>query len=124
MARAALADALVPRPAGRELAALDETARLLTTELVSNSVRHASVAAGSHVRLDIDIDPDRLRIEVHDSGEDGLEPLPVDRPDGGFGLRIVDTLADRWGIDHDDRGTRAWFELSVEASGGGPSLSI
>lgn len=112
VARAVLADAL-PRAAGSELAAMTETARLLITELVSNSVRHASVAVGSQVRLDIDVDPDHLRIEVHDAGEHALETVPVDRPDGGFGLRMVDRLAHRWGIDHDDLGTRAWFELSV-----------
>jgi anti-sigma regulatory factor (Ser/Thr protein kinase) len=116
VARAALADALAPPGAVEpQLAALDETARLLITELVSNSVRHASAAAGSQVRLDIDVEPDRLRIEVHDEGRGALEPVQLDRADEGFGLKIVDSLADRWGIDHDDLGTRAWFELSVAA---------
>ncbi len=113
-ARAALADALAP-PTRAEfgLAPLDETARLLVTELVSNSVRHASAPADTTVRVDIAVDPVCLRVEVHDEGADEPELVRGDSDGGGFGLTLVDRLADRWGIDHDDMGTRAWFELSL-----------
>ncbi len=120
-ARAALADVLTPstEPA-LDLAQVDETARLLLTELVSNSVRHASVPAESPVRIDIALDPICLRIEVYDEGS----VAPEDGPSGpmdGFGLALVERLSDRWGIDHDDLGTRAWFELSLADTSTGSS---
>jgi anti-sigma regulatory factor (Ser/Thr protein kinase) len=51
---------------------------------------------------------------VTDSGP-GFEPEQprptphVDRP-GGWGLCLVDRLADRWGVDSGNR-TAVWFEL-------------
>ena len=30
---------------------------------------------------------------------------------GGYGLRLVDALAHRWGVDHPNGATRVWFEL-------------
>lgn len=112
-ARAALAHALAPPTTAEfDLAPVDETARLLVTELVSNSVRHAGTPETT-VRLDIAVDHGCLRIEVHDEGSDEPDLVRAGRTDGGFGLTLVDRLADRWGIDHDDVGTRAWFELSL-----------
>ena len=72
----------LPTKVDLELAVLDGAARLLITELVSNSVRHACVAAGSQVRLDIDVEPDRLRIEVRDEGRNPLEPVTAIDPTG------------------------------------------
>jgi anti-sigma regulatory factor (Ser/Thr protein kinase) len=84
-------------------------ARLLVSELVTNAVRHAG---GEAVRLVVALDADMLRIEVHDPG-DGFELKPP--PDdplraSGWGLVLVDELADRWGVDHDPQ-TRVWFEM-------------
>lgn len=113
-ARAALADALAPpTPAEFDHALADETARLLVTELVSNSVRHAGAPGDTTVRLDIAVDLVCLRVEVHDEGADDPELVRADPENTGFGLTLVDRLADRWGIEHDDLGTRAWFELSL-----------
>ena len=35
-----------------------------------------------------------------------------DRP-GGWGLALVESMSDRWGIERGDR-TRVWFELDTE----------
>ncbi len=83
--------------------------RLLVSELVTNAVRHAG---GAVVRLVVALEGRMLRIEVHDPGY-GFEPKPP--PDdplraSGWGLVLVDELADRWGIDHHPR-TRVWFEM-------------
>jgi anti-sigma regulatory factor (Ser/Thr protein kinase) len=91
---------------------LMDDVRLLVSELVTNSVRHSDIVASEHVQLDVAVDSSRIRVEVWDSGI-GFEPHPR-RPgqskDGGWGLYLVDRLADRWGVFR-DRLTRVWFEI-------------
>ncbi|MFL5893498.1 MAG: ATP-binding protein [Thermoleophilaceae bacterium] len=88
-----------------------DTLRLLVTELVSNSVRHGS--REEWIQLDVDIYANAVRVEVHDAGpgfrQEGTPQPHADRP-GGWGLCLVDRLADRWGVARDDR-TRVWFEI-------------
>jgi anti-sigma regulatory factor (Ser/Thr protein kinase) len=51
--------------------------------------------------------------EVIDDGA-GFEAPPRDSPSGdrcGWGLFLVERLADRWGVVREDNGTRVWFEL-------------
>ena len=81
---------------------------LLVSELVTNAVRHAR---GEVFEVRIAVDPDVLRLEVHDDGA-GFEPeiAPYDDGTGGYGLFIVDQLADRWGVERDAGGV-IWLEL-------------
>lgn len=86
--------------------------RLLVTELLTNSVRHG-VGDDGWIRLDVDVHSNRVRVVVTDNGP-GFEPDPnptphVDRP-GGWGLCLVDRLADRWGVAREDA-TAVWFEV-------------
>ena len=83
--------------------------RLLVSELVTNAVRHAE---GEAVRLVVTLKRGILRIEVHDPGRGFELKPPPDDPlrASGWGLVLVDELADRWGIDHHPR-TRVWFEM-------------
>ncbi len=83
--------------------------RLLVSELVTNAVRHAG---GGAVRLVVAVTGTLLRIEVHDPGNGFELKPPPDDPlrASGWGLVLVEELADRWGIDHDPR-TRVWFEM-------------
>jgi len=83
--------------------------RLLVSELVTNAVRHAD---GEAVRLIVSLRAGRLRIEVHDPGKGfDLKPPPDDPlRASGWGLVLVEELADRWGIDHNPQ-TRVWFEM-------------
>jgi serine phosphatase RsbU (regulator of sigma subunit)/anti-sigma regulatory factor (Ser/Thr protein kinase) len=89
-----------------------ETVRLLVTELITNSVKHGDPGEDP-VRVTVTLTPDAVRVEVSDSGE-GFEPPP--RPDeplespSGWGLYLVDRLAERWGVDAGDRSS-VWFEL-------------
>ena len=83
--------------------------RLLVSERVTNAGRHAG---GEVVRLVVALKGTLLRIEVHDPGKGFTLVPPPDDPlrASGWGLVLVDELADRWGIDHHPR-TRVWFEM-------------
>lgn len=87
-----------------------ESLRLVVTELVTNSVRHA--AAGS-VKLRLVVDPQAVRVEVSDRGP-GFTPTrrgADDDREGGWGLFLVERMADRWGVLSADDRTRVWCEL-------------
>jgi len=91
-----------------ELEGVREPARLLVSEVVTNSVRHAGLGPEDKIELEVSAAPSTVRVEVADPGP-GFEP-PKERPrgvEGGFGLFFVDELADRWGTF----GGRVWFEL-------------
>ena len=86
--------------------------RLLVTELLTNSVRHGS-ADTEWITLDVEIYANSVRAIVTDHGP-GFEltgkPRPhLDRP-GGWGLCLIDRMADRWGVDAREE-TTVWFEL-------------
>ena len=85
-----------------------ETARLLVSELVANAVTHAETG----VTLQLDLSPERLRVEVRDEadGEPRARRPRHDDPTGR-GLMIVEALADRWGVEPTPPGKTVWFEL-------------
>jgi anti-sigma regulatory factor (Ser/Thr protein kinase) len=87
-----------------------ENMRLLVTELIANSVRHASE---DQVGLKVLVTRPSVWIEVSDEGP-GFEPeARVEGQDegSGWGLFLVDRLAERWGVVRDAGQTRVWFEL-------------
>jgi serine phosphatase RsbU (regulator of sigma subunit)/anti-sigma regulatory factor (Ser/Thr protein kinase) len=92
--------------------------RLLASELVTNSIRHASLAESGHIALSLTTTPSAVRVEVRDGGP-GFESRARTRGtalDRGWGLHLVGMLADRWGIDSDGSG-RVWFEIDRVRSG-------
>jgi anti-sigma regulatory factor (Ser/Thr protein kinase) len=89
-----------------------ETLRLLVTELIANSVRHA---AAQTVDLRALVGDNGVWVEVTDAGP-GFDPRDHDhtaRDDSGWGLFLVERLADRWGVRRDGNRTRVWFELRL-----------
>ncbi len=92
---------------------LAQDLRLLVTEAVKNSVQHAGVGPEDSIGLRISVRSELVRIEVSDEGP-GFEP-DASRPDedevSGWGLFLIDQLADRWGVVHEN-GTMVWFEVS------------
>jgi anti-sigma regulatory factor (Ser/Thr protein kinase) len=91
-----------------------EDLRLLVTELVTNSVRHAGLEGDEPIRLRVDCRPDAIRVEVVDKGP-GFEPAVRADPEpepSGWGLYLVERLADRWGVDSDGN-TVVWFEIDT-----------
>jgi anti-sigma regulatory factor (Ser/Thr protein kinase) len=91
-------------------APLMETLRLLVTELVTNSVRHTGAGA---VELTVVVGRSSVLTEVSDAGP-GFDPETTASPTGdhkGWGLLLVERLAERWGVDSDGGATKVWFEL-------------
>ena len=93
-----------------------EDARLLASELITNSVRHPEFPADAPLRLAVQLTDGALRVEVRDPGTTGVvAPREPDREHGGgFGLQLVDKIATRWGVNRTG-GTQVWFE--VDAAG-------
>ena len=87
-----------------------EDLRLLVSELVSNSVQHGG---GDHVTVLIDPDvPGVVRCEVIDDGSGFVPRARSGRDVGGWGLDLVERIADTWGVR--EGSTHVWFELSTE----------
>jgi anti-sigma regulatory factor (Ser/Thr protein kinase) len=88
--------------------------RLLVSELVTNAVRHANLAPGDTILLVFEVADHAFRVEVHDPGGGFVPRAPAPDParPSGWGLYLVAELADRWGVDSDER-TLVWFELDL-----------
>jgi anti-sigma regulatory factor (Ser/Thr protein kinase) len=87
---------------------------LLVSEVVTNSVRHART---HDVVLGVERDDDRVMVRCYDDGPgfSGARRAPSHFGEGGFGLMLVDRLADRWGIDRrvPGPGCCVWFEVAA-----------
>ena len=85
---------------------------LLLSELVTNSYRHSG-AAEEGIGVDVELSRDRVRAEISDHGKGfKAEPVPEsDRGEGGWGLAILDQLAERWGVRKGPP-SAVWFELA------------
>ena len=102
-----------------EAAAAD--VKLMISELISNSVKYGgdgaiSLALRSEER-------GHLHAEVVDRGGHFI-PQDRARPAtevGGWGLYLVETLADRWGVR--DGGARVWFEIDGGATRGATAVA-
>ena len=114
-------DSSAPRTARRHVADLCrswprpvmDVAQLLTSELVTNAVRHG----GGGVTLEVRANEALVRVEVSDEGPDLPPPTPVPMPSGavdsGRGLALLSSLADAWGTtpQPSSPGKIIWFEL-------------
>jgi anti-sigma regulatory factor (Ser/Thr protein kinase) len=87
-----------------------ETLRLLVTELVTNSIKHTRADA---VMLKVLVGRSAVWTEVTDMGPGFDPPSPgaAGKDRTGWGLFLVERLAQRWGVNQDDDGTKVWFEL-------------
>jgi anti-sigma regulatory factor (Ser/Thr protein kinase) len=96
--------------------------RLLVSELVTNSVQHASVSAEDSIRLHVDVRGQTVRVEVTDNGPgfEPVDPVPDTTTDSGWGLFLVNQLADRWGVD---RKNCVWFEIDHAGRDAGQSAA-
>jgi serine/threonine-protein kinase RsbW len=98
---------------GRVSASLYDDVGLLVSELVTNSVRHAQLTPDATIRVGVAMVDGVVRIEVQDPGDSVIAAVPPDREHGGgFGLYLVEILAERWGSTNDGK-TCVWAELAV-----------
>lgn len=84
---------------------------LLTSEIVTNAMWHGTGGA----LLDIQVEADLVTVGVTDGGGGEVGVAADYRwPETGHGLRLVDALSDRWGVEPMTVGTgkRVWFELA------------
>ncbi|MEV8017208.1 ATP-binding protein [Streptomyces sp. NPDC086554] len=91
------------------------------SELATNALLHG-VPPGRGFRLGLSLAGDVLRVEVHDSGDDGWPRLAGegdDAAESGRGLLLVAALADKWGVMERDPGKIVWCEF-VQATTGVP----
>jgi anti-sigma regulatory factor (Ser/Thr protein kinase) len=86
-----------------------EDALLLTSELVANALSHGKGV----VTLSVVRKPRHLLVEVADQGDGAIEMTPKPSSLGGWGLRVVDEVADDWGVRPGS--TRVWFRLALGA---------
>jgi anti-sigma regulatory factor (Ser/Thr protein kinase) len=92
-----------------------EAAELMTSELATNSVRHAR----SEFELAIHVSRDEIRVEVSDHGQGQPVPRsPTAREQSGRGLQIVQALAEDWGITTSTNGKLVWFTLRLHTHTG------
>jgi len=91
---------------------LVDDARLVMDELVANAADHAE---GASIRVTITRTArGRVRLAVVD--KDGRRPVMRavgDDDEEGRGLRLVDELCDRWGVDPLPWGKRVWADMAV-----------
>jgi anti-sigma regulatory factor (Ser/Thr protein kinase) len=109
-AREAL-EALRPQVDDRRL----DDLRLVVSELVTNSVRHAHLRPEDRITLRVDARADVIRVEIHDRGP-GFEPVATPATmyqESGWGLYLISQIAERWGVSSDGDGTTVWLELAA-----------
>jgi anti-sigma regulatory factor (Ser/Thr protein kinase) len=94
-----------------------DAALLLTSELVTNAVRHEAGQLAQAVVLAIASSRDRLRVDVHDTSCSlpAVAEVPADA-ETGRGLLLVETLSDEWGFYRTPAGKAVYFALAFETS--------
>ena len=90
-----------------------ENVRLVVSELVANSVRHAGLSRSDQILLSVMVSGRSVCGRVCDPGpgfEKPSEPRPSTDLSGGWGLPIVERVSDRWGVER-NACTCVWFEI-------------
>lgn len=89
-----------------------ETAVLLASELVTNSIRHSgSRLLGETITITVIVVDNVVRIEVTDCSGSSVPQVRAGgkMAEGGRGLQLVEALAANWGYWRDDGRTTTWF---------------
>ncbi|WP_257980376.1 ATP-binding protein [Streptomyces sp. CB02959] len=91
-----------------------ETTVLVTSELVTNAVRYGT-EPGDFLRVVLDADDTRTRVEVHDPVRRRPRPRPEsEHRDRGRGLLILDSFCPgAWGVFDIPLGKAVWAEVKA-----------
>ncbi|EST25609.1 hypothetical protein M878_28460 [Streptomyces roseochromogenus subsp. oscitans DS 12.976] len=105
-----------------------EAAQLCVSELVTNVITH--VGLGTLATLAVSMNGSYVRIEVHDPDTRALPTLLEVGfgSESGRGMRLVESIAARWGVELQADRKVTWCELSTEpaspcSANDGPRLS-
>ena len=90
-----------------------DTACLLVSELVTNTIRHGDCQPDETLEVLFDREPDYLRVAVCQRTAIGALRVTTDQQarEGGWGLLLVDKLAEEWGVEHQQN--CVWFKLAA-----------
>jgi anti-sigma regulatory factor (Ser/Thr protein kinase) len=97
---------------------VDSDVLIVASELVNNAVVHSGCDHEDVLAVRATLSVDRLLFSVRDPGssdQDAEARADGDGDTGGWGLRLVDQLAARWGSQRHD-GHRVWAEMAVTGS--------
>jgi anti-sigma regulatory factor (Ser/Thr protein kinase) len=94
-----------------------EDARLLASELISNSLLRPDISEDDLLRLAVELRGGALRVEVRDPGTTGVDAEPDRERSGALVLQLVDEIATRWGVNRTG-GTQVWFEVDAVVADG------
>jgi len=89
--------------------------RLVASEIVTNSYKHAGNPVGAPIRVALSLRGDRLRLEVvdHSICDPNAEP-DGDQDDGRWGVRDVEEVTNDWGRISEGG---IWAEFDVTVGG-------
>lgn len=89
---------------------------LLLTELVTNAVRHSGLRPDESLHVELHQSSWRVQVKVVDTGTHFTRIRPGARDDqsGGWGLLLVERIADTWGVGRTELGTCVWFEIEFD----------
>lgn len=84
---------------------------LMVSELVENVLRHTDSEPG----VTLAMEPGRIVVSVEDASADApvLREPGLAGAGGGWGLRLVDQMADDWGFEQRGATKSVWFSIDV-----------
>jgi two-component sensor histidine kinase len=90
-----------------------ENVRLLLSELVTNAVKHAGLSRTEAIQVHVSSHSDGVEAMVRYPNHNKFDATISREPDGGWGLLIVDNVADHWSIVRTGDALEVWFEIET-----------